>query len=537
MASHVFVVDSSFKRTQIKATPGKYLREILEEACKSRKLSPEEYTLKTQNNKTVDLSQPFRLSGLTAGAKLQLTQASKSPGVVSVALQLPESEGGGRLSDKFPSTTSIWLILRKYEDAVAGSQAQKLNLTQRAVASGDSGQGRLMYEQPSLNVLGRTLENLADLQKTLAQLGLNGGSALMRLTFKTTECPLEEAMQEISTHFNSVEPAPAAAASNASQPPQAAPADGNTEAAPDGAADTPNVPSEVDAKQQPSDDTPMSDGLSAQPVQDDNPATSSEGPAGTTQSEPVPTPPPTSQPDEPPTSPSSNTINGISVYRPPSSSTPAAALAPDDPSVFEPTIDHAKAHQAALNRDSKNKRLLSDKELEAQETERQQRLSAIQSVTVRVRYPDQSQIETVVSSADTAADLYAKVMDTLAAAPEPFELRYLGSKTHETLPNASNKRLVKDFGFHGKVLVTLVWAPEASLRARQGPSLKDEYRRHAIDLKVELAGQQASGEEAHRTAMQRPEVSGGDGGGGGGSGKGKGDLESKMKKFLGFGKK
>ena len=91
MATTVWIVDSSFKRTQLKVTPGKYLREVLEEACKSRKLNPEEYTLKTQNNKALDLSQPFRLSGLSAGAKLQLTQARKSLGVVSVALQLPES--------------------------------------------------------------------------------------------------------------------------------------------------------------------------------------------------------------------------------------------------------------------------------------------------------------------------------------------------------------------------------------------------------------------------------------------------------------
>lgn len=51
MASHVFVVDSGLKRTQIKVAPGKYLREVLEEACKSRKLDPESYTLKTQSNK------------------------------------------------------------------------------------------------------------------------------------------------------------------------------------------------------------------------------------------------------------------------------------------------------------------------------------------------------------------------------------------------------------------------------------------------------------------------------------------------------
>ncbi|KAI7091816.1 hypothetical protein KC352_g40461, partial [Hortaea werneckii] len=97
MASNVFVVDSSLKRTQIKVTPSTTLKEVLDQACRNKKLKPEEFTLKTQNGKTVDLSQPFRLSGLTAGAKLQLTQASRSTGVVNLALQLPDNfEGGGR---------------------------------------------------------------------------------------------------------------------------------------------------------------------------------------------------------------------------------------------------------------------------------------------------------------------------------------------------------------------------------------------------------------------------------------------------------
>lgn len=528
MASHVFVVDSSFKRTQIKVSPGKYLREVLEEACRSRKLSPEEFNLKTQNNKSLDLSQPFRLSGLSPGAKLQLTQASKSPGVVSVALQLPDSEGGGRLSDKFPSSTSLWLILRKYEDAVAGSQAQKLNLTQRAVPSGSDGQGRLVYEQPCLNVLGRNLNNFTELQRTLGQLGLNGGSALIRLTFTTTDIPLEDAMQKMSAYF--VE-ADAATASSASQAQDATSANGANETQPNAAA-----PAQAETQADPGEDSPMSDGLSAPSAQGNQQLAEGESTTATAVAKnEAPIPPAQTAPmEQTPSSPSSSTINGISVYRPPSSNTPAAALAPDDPSVFEPTIDHAKAHQAALNRDSKNKRLPSDKELEAQEAERQQRLSAITSVTVRVRYPDQSQIETSITSADTAANLYAKVMDTLAGAPEPFELRFFGNKVQETLPNSSTQRLVKDFGFRGKVLVTLVWSPEASLSARQGPSLKEEYRRHATDLKVELASQQASGEQAHQSAMKKP-----DGGGDavGGSGKGRGDLEGKMRKFLGFGKK
>lgn len=205
-SSTVFVLDSAFKRTQVKVTPGTHMRDVLEEACKARKWSPESYALKTQTNKTVDLSQPFRLSGLAGGAKLTLIQASRSPSVVNVALQLPDSEGGGRLSDKFPSTTSLWLVLRKYEDAVAGQPPRKLNLTQRGVPSSQSaGSGRLLHEQPCLHLMGRNMESFVDLQKTLAQLGLNSGSVLIRLSFKSSGKPLEEAMQEIEQYFKAVD--------------------------------------------------------------------------------------------------------------------------------------------------------------------------------------------------------------------------------------------------------------------------------------------------------------------------------------------
>ena len=520
-STHVFVVDSSFKRTHIKVTPGKYLREVLEEACKARKLDPESYTLKTQTNKALDLSQPFRLSGLSAGAKLQLTQASRSPSVVNVALQLPESEGGGRLSDKFPSTTSLWLMLRKYEDAAAGQPPRKLNFTQRGVPQKiGSGAGRLEYEQPCINLMGRSLESFTDLQKSLAQLGVNSGSILVRLTFKISGQPLEEAMKEIEQYFSSVDTVPAGVGSSVSQDAHGthARADGQVQSQPAALAENAAVPMEGAAGPEPNtiDDVDMveANAPAAQAVPDDVLATSSETAA------------------EPPERPS-NVVNGITVFRPPSSSTPAAALQEDDESTFEPTFDHAKAHQAELQRASRNQRLLSDKEVEEQEAERRAKLALVQTVTVRVRYPDQSMIETTIHASDTAAELYAKVMDTLACAPEPFELRFTGSKGHQTLPNSSSQRLVRDWGFRGKVLVTLVWSPDASLKARQSPSLKEEYRSRAQDLKVELATQQAAGEESHRTAMaegdQKKSTSA--------EGKGKGDVEAKMKKFLGFGKK
>jgi tether containing UBX domain for GLUT4 len=522
MAASVFVVDSAARRTQIKVTPGKVLREVLEEACRAKKLNPESYALKTQNNKPVDLSQPFRLSGLSPGAKLQLTQASRSTGVVSVALQLPESDGGGRFTDKFPSNTSLWLVLRKFEEGVAGQPQRKLNLTQRAVQA-DSGALRLYYEQPSINVMSRTIETFTDLQKTLGQLGINGGSILMRLNFKNNGQPLEEAMEEISGYFTSVEGPSGESGVGATQEAHGAHAAGagNMSSLPDATADNAGTSLEGSAGPEPNDeDVEMTLSAPIAPVVEDDVIASS--------SETQP------QPEQPAPQPQQQALyNGVAVYRAPSNDTPAAALEPDDPSTFEPSIAHAKAHQAALERSGRNTRLLSDKELEEQEAQRQAALATVLNVTVRVRYPDQSMIETNINASETSADVYRKVRETLAHPTEPFELRFLGKKGNQSLSDSADKRLVRDFGFRGKVLVTFAWLQQASTQARQAPALKEEYRSHAQELNVDLSAFRAVPQAEGSSSAQKPEGVKKES-----SGKGKGgDLEAKMKKFLGFGKK
>jgi tether containing UBX domain for GLUT4 len=49
--------------------------------------------------------------------------------------------------------------------------------------------------------MGRELATFADLQKSLAELGLTSGTALLRLSFRPTAQPLEEAMGEIERYF------------------------------------------------------------------------------------------------------------------------------------------------------------------------------------------------------------------------------------------------------------------------------------------------------------------------------------------------
>jgi TUG ubiquitin-like domain len=46
MASHVVVIDTSFRRVTIKVTPGKYLTDVLEEACGKLNLKSSNYGLK-----------------------------------------------------------------------------------------------------------------------------------------------------------------------------------------------------------------------------------------------------------------------------------------------------------------------------------------------------------------------------------------------------------------------------------------------------------------------------------------------------------
>lgn len=164
--------------------------------------------------------------------------------MVSVALQLPDNEtvnrpANGRLVDKFPSTTTLWLLLRAFESGAAGENKAKRNFTARGapqLINGATGSGRLYYETPVLHIMGRELSSFVDLQKTLGQLGFNTGSVLIRLGFKVTETPLDEAMEEIDRYFKSTEgehPAGAHAGSVANM--ESVPDVDNSEALADGA--------------------------------------------------------------------------------------------------------------------------------------------------------------------------------------------------------------------------------------------------------------------------------------------------------------
>lgn len=369
--------------------------------------------------------------------------------------------------DKFPSNTTLWLVLRKFESGVAGS-GKAFNFTARGApqvtASGGSGSGRLFFETPVLQTMGRELSSFTDLQKTLAQLGFNSGSALFRLNFKPTDRPLEEAMGEIDAYFNSV--------------------DGEQSAAPP-AAITPSTVA-----------TPVTSEESSQSNQAPTPSSTEAEQSNIT----PPAPQEISSPTPEQSSHESATVSSRSatVFAPPSNTTPKSAQTPYNEADYIPTTDHARSHQSRLNVSSRPSRLAGDAELAAQESSLKQKLASIKEIDVKIRFPDQSQIVSKFTQPDSAESLYTFVKSCLDTplVNEKFSLFYFpsattgglaASKSQAMIPNTAQKLLIKDLRMNGRVLVNFVWDDNAALAARgTGKSvLRPDLRKVASEIKVE----------------------------------------------------
>ncbi|KAK8165790.1 GLUT4 regulating protein TUG-domain-containing protein [Phyllosticta citribraziliensis] len=506
MYGHCFV-DSSARRATIKTTPAKALSDVLQEACAKFGIRADNYTLK-YNNKPVDLSRTIRLANLPQGAKLDLVQGSRSPAVVNVALQLEQP--GQRLTHKFPSNASLWQVLRVFETIAPAEQ--KVNLTQRGRAvqtAGSSGAGRLHYEIPSINIMGRELGTFLDLQKTLGQVGLHGGSALLRLQFKDSGEPLEKAMTEITHYFKGLESEEStdtqmgnsqadSAGDAASAPAQAPPTLEQDKAVDEPQPEDPSSTMDVDTPPTNPTSTPATTvppPTTTEPTSSNNVATSSSTATDVPHAEQESS---NSNPQitDPATRP-------MTIFFPPSSSTPTAALsATFDESDYIPTVEHAKSHQAALASATRNQRLASDAELAARAEAAAAHRAAIAGVTVRVRLPDGHQLESRFGRDETGKDLYSWVRGLLASSADEgarFVVRYNTPENARlvTLPDAA-VTLVRDLGLEGRVLMTMTWDDGASVAVRRAPVLADKWARRATELKVkDPAAEAASSAGGH----------------------------------------
>lgn len=404
---------------------------------------------------------------------------SRSPSIVTVALQLPESEAreatNGRILDKFPSTTTLWLVLRKFEAGVAGGGPVR-NLTARGVPAhtgGDTGSGRLFYEIPVLQILERELSSFTDLQKTLAQLGFNSGNVLIRLSFRRTEEPLEEAMIKIGEYFKGSE--------------EVAPAPAQTQA--------PATSTEATTQEPPEE-----------PLETAPPAKAGELPPAAAADRGGPPHVPTEEFASAPTS-----DRPITVYSPPSANTPSSAQTPYIEEDYIPSVEHAKAHQKLLNQTSRPQRLPTDAEIAAKAAAEEKRRSEIREVDVKVRFPDQSQVVAKFSPSDTGESLYGFVRSCLAPAfaGEKFLLNVFLNTAAARTPHAqaipeADKLLIKDLGLAGRVLVNFTWVDAAPSAQRRTDILRPELRRQAQELKVEQPREPVEEPSAPASAEDKP---------------------------------
>ncbi|KAL9031840.1 MAG: hypothetical protein Q9196_000154 [Gyalolechia fulgens] len=301
--------------------------------------------------------------------------------------------------------------------------------------------------------MGRELTSFTDLQKTLAQLGFNSGSVLMRLSFRLSDTPLEEAMEQIGQYFKSVE----------SNEKAGSPATSSTTNR------TAIIPEEdKSAKSPPQPVSPMHKGT----LPTDMPSTQQHAGGDT-----VSKGPPFPTADNPGSRP-------VTVYRPPSSSTPRAAQQAFNEADYEPSIRHAKQHQARLQNAGRNTTLLSNKELAEKENAKAQKLAEIKDVQIRVRFPDQTMVERTFSSLDTARSLYDFVRENLRNENEPFLLSYTSAKGSRTIPQSSTEKLVSDLGMAGKTLLNVSWDEGASVETRTKPILKEHLEAQARDIEI-----------------------------------------------------
>lgn len=470
-------------------------------------------TLGRHKQKQLDLSVPFRTSGLSPGAKLELVLKSSSPTVINVALQFSGGDfaqiPNGRLTGKFSSETTLWKVLRQFESGDA-SGGLNLNITARGTAqtsSGtESGSGQLYYESPVLNIMGRELATMEDLQKTLSQCGINSGSVLIRVSFQRTTKTLYEAMEDISRYMKEVDPESAEEHAEGHAGDQAKGAQ-----APEPSATL-------------AEDTTDLTSLATQPEPPTTTATelNSATPQDNT------TTPTTTDADAPRLH---DPLAPISVFQAPSGNVPAAALIDVPDTVYQPTIAHAQLHQARLLASSHNRRLKSDGELAAEAEAEAARLAAVTSLGVKVRFPDGTSAQWTLPPDATGATLHAAVRGVMASPREKFRLLLPGGKgVIADAAEGQKNQLVKGYGLRGGVLLNLTWEDGVSEEARRAPFLDGAVARTAQQVVVPEVPDEEPEEEESKPA--KPERGAAGGGGSGGDGAGK-----KLPKWLKLGKK
>ncbi|KAJ2359037.1 hypothetical protein IWW50_000121 [Coemansia erecta] len=195
------VISAAGRRVTVRPSPSDTLQSVVAAACAQlpNTGNPESFALLHKDTE-LPLSTIVRLANLPQGATLELKPASQkaSSSPVKVALQIV---GSGRIIDSFSQTATLWDVLVAAETRSNGT----LNLTSRFLqaerASGGTqepasprpAENEVVYQQPVVVLLNKEYAANDTLQATtLRSLGLTGGSAMLRLSFRDTPASISD---------------------------------------------------------------------------------------------------------------------------------------------------------------------------------------------------------------------------------------------------------------------------------------------------------------------------------------------------------
>ncbi|RPA86410.1 hypothetical protein BJ508DRAFT_411126 [Ascobolus immersus RN42] len=433
MATFVLVEDDRPGiQYKINVTPSTQLTDVLKAACEKLKVPFDGRGLK-RNGKPLDLSLSFRLAGIPQGSKLLVYRlpSSANSAPILVGVQVP---GEKRIPLKFPTSTSLWSILKAAE-AELGKPGSITERAEPQLTSGkNDGTGRLFYIRPVVRLVTREIKDLEELKLSLKQLGVAKGPVLLNVSFETTAIALEEALEQIHSVLpeENVKVATPVETTSTTTPSEGKTKEGTL------------IDFGTEEATKKEDDVPME-----------------EAPAESEDSGAV-------------------EFGGITIFRPPTNVTPQAASTEYNEEDYKVGIDEVKVHQANLEKARVGQRLPSDKEIE---TKRQEQIEkSKRRKQVRVRFPEDWKVEKNFEGTETAVDLYEAVKSVLRHPEQDFSL-FLPPPFPQRIPR--NKfSLATNLGASRAILLTFQWGDAVPEEVKKAPALSDAAIKRAVDLVV-----------------------------------------------------
>ncbi|KAI5645389.1 TUG ubiquitin-like domain-containing protein [Phthorimaea operculella] len=163
LSKDIIVLTPNGRRQKVHCSPDTTILQVLEDACAKHGFEATQYDLKHHNH-ILDLSTTLRFSNLPNKATLEMVEAERTRNESNVTIGLLLEDGDRRTAD-FPPNTSLY-------DLVTSLAESELNSLQNPT---------VMYMRQEVTGLNAMKE------KTLRQLGLMSGRAILRLLNKADE--------------------------------------------------------------------------------------------------------------------------------------------------------------------------------------------------------------------------------------------------------------------------------------------------------------------------------------------------------------